>query len=299
MMIQNWKNKLKLLIHKFKLRFLIPLGIYDTSILRNELIPEWKARINDVIECPDNKKIKREKNAGIISNGKQFMHNGIPVTVGGYYGSEIAQMLLRNQGVHEPQEEYSFELVLRDIKKGSTMLELGCYWAFYSIWFLKKVKNGKSFLIEPDKFNIEYGKNNFRLNDITGDFTNAFIGRTSYLDNNKNRFLSVPDFMKLKGIDFIDILHSDIQGHELDMLLSIKEELRQKKIGYLFISTHTDQLHYDCLKILIEMEYIIVCHADLKNTFSYDGLIVAKSLTYSGIEKIQISLKEDKCKFVN
>jgi hypothetical protein len=99
--------------------------------------------------------------------------------------------------------------------------------------------------------------------------------------------------MKQKRIDFIDILHSDIQGYESDMLNSLRKELREKKIGYLFISTHSDQLHSESLRILIENDYIIVCHSDLKNSFSYDGLIVAKSSVYPGIDKIDISLKQN------
>ena len=49
-------------------------------------------------------------------------------------------MLLENKGVHEPQEEKAFLEVLNYVEKGSTMIELGSYWGFYSLWFNKKIK---------------------------------------------------------------------------------------------------------------------------------------------------------------
>ncbi|MBS1507547.1 MAG: hypothetical protein JSS79_12965 [Bacteroidetes bacterium] len=286
------KRVIRLLIHRIKLEILLPLGYYDQKLLDKKISINWDERIKDVVGCPDNSKIKRDGNAGEIRKGAQFMHNGIRITLGGYYGAEIAQMLVKNKGVHEPQEEYAFGLVLKDIKKGATIIELGSYWAFYSMWFLRTINGAKAYLIEPDVFNMAYGKNNFKLNRLKGDFTTAFVGANTCFNENGEKVVSVADFIRQKKIDFVDILHSDIQGSELVMLQSINKILAEKRIGYLFVSTHSNELHYDCLSLLEESGYQLVCHADLDNSFSVDGLIVAKSPMYPGIEKIEISDKK-------
>jgi hypothetical protein len=218
------------------------------------------------------------------------MHNGIFTTLGGYYGEGIVQMLELNKGVHEPQEEYAFELVLQTMADKATMVELGSYWSFYSIWFNKRVKYPKNYMIEPDRFNMKYGMNNFRMNKVQGHFTNAFIGKKSGNIDGK-QIICLDDFIVKNNIGFIDILHSDIQGFEYDMLLGATNSIREHRIGYVFISTHGDKVHQACLDILQRNDFKILCSADEKDTYSLDGLIVARSNNYPGIDRIDISLK--------
>lgn len=277
---------------KFRLGVLLPLGLYDKAFLNIVLDSEWKSRIDDVVNCPDNDFIKRHAKAGIVKNGKQMMHNGILITLGGYYGEPMTQMLKINKGVHEPQEEFAFEKVLLNMSEGATMIELGAYWSFYSIWFNKMVKGAKNYLVEPELFNMMYGINNLRLNNAQGNFTRAYVGKTS----SKGIFppvICVDDYVSENNISFIDILHSDIQGYEYEMLLGAKKSIIQNKIGYMFISTHGNEVHYKCLNFLMENEFQILCHADEFDTYSLDGLIVAKAKNHRGVEKIDISLKSN------
>ena len=276
--------------HKFKLRYILPLGFYDYKYLSSPLEEGWKDRIQDVINCPDNLYIKRHPNAGKVYKGKQIMHNGILTTLGGYYGEAIVQMLVKNKGVHEPQEEYAFEKVLGTIPSEATMLELGAYWSFYSIWFNKKIKDAKNFLVEPDLFNMIYGINNFRLNNIKGKFTQAFIGKAAAMYQG-TPVICVDDYVGENNISFIHILHSDIQGYEYDMLQGAIKTIIDRKIGYVFISTHGNKVHYQCLDFLLANDFVILCSADEQDTYSLDGLIVARANYYAGIEKIEISLK--------
>ena len=95
-------------------------------------------RIEKVCSSPENNFIKRVPDAGKISNGWITMHNGIQVSALGYYGKGILNMLVRNLGVHEPEEERVFQEVLKYVQPGSTMIEAGSYWAFYSLWFSKE-----------------------------------------------------------------------------------------------------------------------------------------------------------------
>ncbi len=275
---------------KFKMKYIIPLGVFDKIYLTNPIDESWKARINDVMKCPDNKLIKRVPNSGKVKNGKQVMHNGILITMGGYYGDAVTQMLFKNKGVHEPQEEYAFGLVLKEIPTGGTMIELGSYWSFYSIWFYKEVKDAKLFLVEPGKNNMRFGINNFKINNTTGKFTNAFVGRNSGVMDG-TPIICIDDYVESNKIEFIDILHSDIQGSEYDMLLGASKTISDRKVGYIFLSTHGNELHYKCIDFLKANNFTIVCSADEYDTYSLDGLIVAKSIYYDGVDKINISLK--------
>jgi predicted O-methyltransferase YrrM len=88
----------------------------------------------------------------------QVMFNGIQVVAGGYYGEWMQNLITQCHGHHEPQEEVLFTEVLRHLKPGATMLELGGYWSFYSIWFLKQAGHRRSFIVEPDPKNLEVGR---------------------------------------------------------------------------------------------------------------------------------------------
>jgi len=275
---------------RMKLKYFLPLGIYDAVYLETPLEEGWYQRIQDVVDCPDNRLIPRHPEAGLVKKGKQVMHNGIVVTLGGYYGHAIAQMLYKNKGVHEPQEEYAFDQVLHTIPENATMLEFGSYWAFYSIWFQKRIKNARNYMVEPEFLNMLYGINNFRLNEVRGKFTNAFIGRAAGNENGIP-IICVDDYVAENHIDFIDILHSDIQGFEYDMLVGAENTIRENKIGYVFISTHGNKVHAQCLDFLLAKNFKILCSADEQDTYSFDGLIVARANNYPGLDNIDIALK--------
>jgi hypothetical protein len=232
---------------------------------------EFKDRFIDILSDPNNLFIKRCEKAGTAENGCVFLHNGIKVETYGYYG-DFSEILLLNKGCHEPAEERMFELILKDIPENGTMIELGSYWAFYTIWFNKVVKNAKNYCIEPELNGLNLGKRNCLLNDIDNvNFTQGFIGKNQ---------INLCDFIREKNIENIDILHSDIQGFELEMLEDITELLIQNKIKYLFVSTHSDYLHYKCINLLKQHNYRIIASADFETeTFCYDGIIVACHIT--------------------
>jgi hypothetical protein len=252
---------------------------------------EWRVRINDVVICEDNRYIPRTTQAGRVLGDFQVMHNGIKVKKDGYYGSEITKMLRKSRGVHEPQEERVFGDLLKKISPGATMIELGAFWAFYAMWFLKEVEKGTAYLFEADQDNLIVGQQNFKANGLNGDFNRAFISNRVDLTTTPPT-LTVDYILKEKKIDFIDILHSDIEGFELQMLEGADETIEQNRIGYFVISTHSNDIHYACLDFLKEKNFIIICEADKLNTYSYDGLIVARSVHYAGIEPVEIAQKQ-------
>jgi hypothetical protein len=53
--------------------------------------------------------------------------------------------------------------------------------------------------------------------------------------------------------------------------------LRSKHVDFVFISTHSNELHRACIELLRSNDYQVLAEADLDATYSLDGLIVAKS----------------------
>jgi FkbM family methyltransferase len=260
-------------------------------------------RINDeqradmTISSRDADYIPKVKDAGKVSTLKdgtkvQIMHNGINVVSGGYYGDWMVRVIKELNGHHEPQEEKAFYEVLKRVKAGGTMVELGSHWAFYSIWFNKDIKNAKNYCIEPDPGYIEIGKQNAQLNNVSIDFKQAAAGDN---DTKELEFppetmpgqtiivpiLSVDKIVKTNKIKKIDILHMDVQGAELSALDGAKESIEKGKVRFVFVSTHHHSISFDplmhqkCMKFLIDNGASIIASHSIHESFSGDGLIVA------------------------
>ena len=251
----------------------------------------WKARIHDVLTCSELKMIDRVSNAGKVEDGYLIMHNGLKIEPLSYYGYPMLNMFMKSRGVHEPQEERIFGEVLKVLPKSAVMIELGSYWAFYSMWFCKVVVDARCFLIEPTAEGLEFGRKNFALNGMSGDFTRAFIGATSDSAGSDIDTITLDDFTGSKGLGFADIVHSDIQGFEYAMLQGGDRMLSGMRVGYWFISTHSNELHHKCVEKLRQNGYDIVTSIDLDDTYSIDGIIVARSPSYPAIGPIEISRK--------
>jgi hypothetical protein len=227
----------------------------------------WE-RFKLVISDPLNKLIIKLPNSGKLDGEIITMYNGVKVYQNSYCGC-FSDILLINEGVYEPSEEYLFQKVLSEIKGNKpTMLELGSYWGFYSMSFLKQFKQGTSYCIEAGIDEISSGINNFHLNQLESDFTQGFIG---------NNNIKVDDFLASKKIEKLTILHSDIQGYEMEMLEGARNTLENKLVDYIFVSTHTNDLHYQCIGNLLNFNYKIIAEVDLTETFCEDGIILAVS----------------------
>lgn len=230
-------------------------------------------RYREIVSDPLNILIERAPQAGYIDkNGYVFLHNGnrVPVFDRLAYYNEFSDFLIINRGVHEPLEEYCFQEVLKKINSTApSMIALGAYWAHYSMWLKKCYPNAICHMVEPDQKNIEVGKNNFRINGYEDTLLKSFV---SNKDFNVDKFLL--DF----GIDSIDILHSDIQGFEVEMLQEAVKSLLKNKIKYIFISTHSEELHRCVVAILKSNNYRIEVSSGFDlHTTSCDGFVLASS----------------------
>jgi hypothetical protein len=249
----------------------------------------WKERIRLALSSDNNSDIPRIPGAGTIANGYLVMHNELMIDPLSYYGLGMTQMLAENQGVHEPQEEYIFQEVLRDMNgnPNPTMLELGAYWSFYSMWLKSRFADANCYMVEPNKENLFYGKKNFRANRLKGTFFQDGIGGEVSKDST-----TVDQVCKSNRINFLDILHSDIQGFEVEMLTGSKEMLSSGKVGYVFISTHSNDLHNECRNILLGYDFLEVASADLDESFSWDGILVMRHSKYEGVSHVEIAKRK-------
>ena len=234
-------------------------------------------RIDKALLCKDCDSLDRDLNSGNILDNFQIMHNGIKIIRDCYCGEWMTELILKCKGHHEPQEEFAFYKVLEKIKDGALMIEVGSSWSYYSMWFNKKIKGAKNFMIDVDSVNLNLGIENFKINNMNGNF---FIGKIPDMN--------ISDFIIHNDIDFVDILHVDIQGWEYHLLEQAGDIF--EKIGYIFISTHTDKnnsgkdwgspkelLHESCLEFIKNKKFVILCEHDMNESYSHDGLIVAKN----------------------
>jgi hypothetical protein len=204
------------------------------------LEPGWYDRIHLALSCPDSARVPKVPQAGQVRDGLVIMHNGLLIHRGSYHGETLSVLLELNGAVHEPQEEYVFHEVLQFIPPGGTMLELGAYWGFYSMWFAQRIPSARCILVEPDPHNLERGKANFALNKFAAEFLQGYSGSASPGDGIP--VYSVDELIERDAVKTLHVLHADIQGAELDMLRGAESAFARQTIDYAFIFTHTDQL---------------------------------------------------------
>lgn len=250
---------------------------------------DWQTRIDLVTASPDHAFIPRVPDAGKIVGGMQIMHNGIRIRKGSYYGWRGTSLFAAARGVHEPQEERVFAEVLKFIPPGGVIVELGAYWGFYSMWFATKVKDARCILVEPRLENLDLGRDNFLINNLSGEFVRAGVGATSGHIPELGAMICVDDLVEQKKLDHIDILHVDIQGFEGDMMRGAVKTLTARKVRFAFISTHNQPVHDECRKALLDHGFEIIAEADMDGTYSVDGLIAAKLPDVPGPAPIAIS----------
>lgn len=250
---------------------------------------DMEPRTQEVLSCPDMRCIPIVPNAGDLHDGMLTMHNGLRVLAGSYSGDPMTDLLKRTKGIHEPQEEKVFAEVLKFIAPASAMLELGAWWGFYSMWFRKEVPDGRLFLIEPSAENLEFGRKNLALNGMEAVFLQAFIDSQSRTGPKGIPSVCIDDALGQLSIDRLAVLHCDIQGYEAAMLHGASVSITKRKIDYFFLSSHTTNLHYECLDVLRAADYEILAHADMLDTFSFDGFIAARRRELNGCQAVKIA----------
>lgn len=226
--------------------------------------------------CSDWHELDKVPDAGKIYQGLLVMHNGVRVLPTAYQGYGHGKLMQRSLGIHEAQEERLFRDVICQLPSDSSMMELGSYWSYYSLWFQQVVANARTIMVEPKLSHLNYGKRHFEINSFKGEFLQAGIGKESDQEDGLE-IVTIDELMSSFSLEKLSILHSDIQGYELEMLQGAEKTLQKYAIDFFFISTHSDSLHEDCLSHLINANYKILDHYRISESWNPDGLIVAQS----------------------
>jgi len=256
---------------------------------------EGRARMT--LACRDTDYIPRVEDAGktktVGSDKVQVMHNGLLVKKDGYQGQWQSKVIESLNGNHEPQEEKVFYEVLKRVRRDGVMIELGSWWSYYSMWFIKET-NGRAICTEPDPVNLKLGTANAVLNGIkVGSQISFYAAASGLKDKQKIKFVTeagttiavpvrtVDSIVTDEKIDKIDILHMDIQGFETQALKSASKTIKSGKVRFLFVSTHHyvisgDPLtHQKCLDFIESNGGTIISKHTILESCSGDGLIVA------------------------
>ena len=216
---------------------------------------DFLGRFREIISDPLNLLIERVPEAGFVDGDLVYLHNGLRVPVAGpgaYYGP-FSQVLVLNRGVHEPLEEYVFQQVLERLPENPSMIELGAYWGHYSMWLKKQRPRGDVILVEPDLACLRAGQDNFARNGFKGEFIQAFVGAGKF---------EVDAFFRNRKVKQLDILHTDIQGFEVEMLQGAQDVLAKRRVHYLFVSTHSQAIHGTIVDGLGRLGYRVEISSD-------------------------------------
>ncbi len=210
----------------------------------------------------------------------QLMHNGVRVRLGGYHGDWMARLIAGLRGHHEPQEEKVFHELVPRVRRGGTMIEMGAFWAYYSLWFAAVVPGARNIVVEPDAAHLDVARDNFRLNRRDATFLQAGCSDRSGMLGSMS-VISVDDLVQQLQLDYIDVLHADIQGAELRLLQGMSRVIRENRVRFVFLSTHhhsisgDPEIHAKCLQFLRQHSAHLLAEHTVEESCSGDGLIVA------------------------
>jgi FkbM family methyltransferase len=254
-----------------------------------------KWRIAMTAACTDCDSIPKVDGAGNVvqADGSryQFMHNGVRVLEDCYYGRWMTELIRLLRGHHEPQEERVFHELLKHVQPGATMVELGCFWAYYSLWFQSRIAGAKNVMVEPDPNNLAAGRKNFALNGGVGRFIHARAGATSapaqpFVCESDGVTRQIPcmcvdDLVRDEAIDRLEVLLVDTQGAELATLEGAVKTIEAGKLRFVLLSTHHHSISHDpilhqrCLQFLRRRNAHIIAEHSVAESYSGDGLILA------------------------
>lgn len=166
------------------------------------------------------------------------------------FGRKVDQYFQDNDEILLIEE---FEKGILNLKKQNqsfySMIELGSNQAYYSCMFKAMLRDfdTQCIMVEKQKPYMERGINHFKLNGFDGEFLLKEIGKDS----------SVDELIEKYNLSSLDVLHCDLDENEVIMLEGAVNSLKNKVIKSIFLLTHSEELHDECLNILTNFDYNI------------------------------------------
>ncbi len=267
--------------------------------------PTTRRRIQMTVSCRDADDLPRVPGAGEVFEQDgvrvQRMFNGVLVEEGAYFGDFNTPIIRGLRGVHEPQEEPVVHAILgrlveeRDagtLSRRPFAIELGSFWAYYSIWFCQALPDAHVVAMEPDPAFLDVGRRNADLNHVADRIT--FVhgavsdqkGAIPFVAESDGQEYTVPahdlaSLMSTAGVDEVDVVFCDIQGFETPMLSQSAALLASGAVRFVVMSTHHSSIsgdpltHQKARSVIEGLGGHIIAEHTVSESFSGDGLIVA------------------------
>lgn len=262
-----------------------------------EIAEDHARRVRITLSCRDTDALPKVEGAGevlTLEDGTtvQRMHNGLLVLAGGYLGDWTTQIITGLDGHHEPQEEVAFHAVLERVaatQPEPVMIELGAYWAYYTMWFLRRT-GGRAVGIEPDPEYRAVGLRNLEINGLSatilpGAVADAPVDDVSFPAESTGEDVHVPGYtleslMAATDVERADVVLADIQGFETSLLAAIGPLVEAGRVRFMVISTHHRTIsgrattHQETLRRVEELGGHVLVEHTIGESYSGDGLVV-------------------------
>ena len=256
-------------------------------------------RVRLTVGCRDADVIPKVDGAGEVVDRDgvtvQVMHNGVVIEEGCYHGPWMTEIIRALRGHHEPQEELVFDRILQRLQADRadppTMIELGSFWGYYSLWFAHEFSTARVVAMEPDPKCMGAGARNVALNKLENqvDFVPGAIGSrpgehldfVSELDGQVHRVVQhdLGSLMTLADLDRVDLVLADVQGAETVLLERGRGLLADGRVRFLIVSTHHHSIsgdpltHQHALRLLQDLGAHVIAEHSVAESYSGDGLI--------------------------
>jgi len=266
------------------------VGLIIRKSMKADTLPHLPAavsrRVRMTLSCRDTDPLPKVADAGKVikqaGQRVQIMHEGTRVIADGYCGGWMTDVIRGLRGHHEPQEEVIFHALLGHVRPRTLMVELGCWWAYYTNWYLGAVPGSTALCVEPVHVNLEMGRRNLALNGRTATLIQACVGsRSTPSPLGSLECLDMDAVLARVNGRPIEMLHMDVQGAELPFIESMRRAVKGRKVRFLVVSTHHESIsgsattHEDCVRAITSLGATALVEHDVSESYSGDGLIVA------------------------
>ena len=257
--------------------------------------PDIARRIALTVSCPDTDHLARVKGAGglaeVDGTPVQVMHNGVVVAKDAYAGAWMTEIIRCLRGFHEPQEELVVARILDRLAatdSAPTMVELGSFWAYYSLWFLAALPAGRVVALEPDPACLAVGQRNVALNERSAIFVEGAVGpapgepmtlRLADGTEHTVRQYGLDALLEAGGMDRASLVLADIQGAEEVLPAQLAPLAAAGRVRFVVISTHHFRIsgdprtHQRVLAGLQGLGAHVIAEHSVSESFSGDGLV--------------------------
>ncbi|RYV51365.1 FkbM family methyltransferase [Pengzhenrongella frigida] len=262
----------------------------------DHLEPAAAERVLLTISCHDADDLPKVDGAGEVfeldGTTVQRMHNGVLIREGCYFGPWMTEIIRSLRGHHEPQEEVVFHELLERLvatEPDAAMVELGSFWAYYSMWFHQRTHGNRVVDLEPDPTYLEIGRRNLALNAMTATFVHGAVGDspgqpTTFVAESTGEPIEVVQYdlgslMLETGLARVGLLMVDIQGFETVLIERAAELFTAGAVRFMIVSTHHHQIsgsaltHQHVLERLLALGAHVIAEHTVGESYSGDGLI--------------------------